>query len=232
MVNQPSPYDPNYGQQPQQPGPEYGQQQPAPDYGQQQPPPDYGQPQQPAYGPPPPGGQLPPPAYPVPQAGFTPPAPHLGPPRKPGAVGGLMALLLVMAGLTLGGIILTIIDYIDYGSYRYPENSLFSLTWYFGVGLDVVLLLCLILSGVMVAGGKDGARVFGAFAAGAAFPGAISAAFGLALNYFEYGHATFLGVLAFLVNLLLTAAAIVVILLAVGKPVSRWFAQKVLGRTA
>jgi len=220
MVNQPPPYDPNYGQQPQQPGPEYGQQQaPGPEYGQQ--------PQQPG----PEYGQLPPPAYPVPQPGFAPGPPHPGPPRKPGAVGGLMALFLVMAGLMLGGMIIAIIDYIDFGNYRYPEDSLFSLIWYFGIGLDAVLLVCLILAGVMAVGGKDGARVFGAFTAGAVFYGSINSVVNLAINYFEYEHATFMGVLGFLFNLLLVIASIVAILLAVGKPVSRWFAGKVLGKT-
>ncbi|GIG69529.1 hypothetical protein [Phytomonospora endophytica] len=225
MVNQPPPYDPNYGQQPpQQPAPDYGQAQQVPDYGQQQPPP-----QAPAYGPPP-GGQLPPPAYPAPQAGFTSP-PNLGGPRRPGGVAGVMALFFIMAGVTVATLILAIVEYLDFQQYTYPDDSLWSLTWFFAMALDAAKILGLILAGVMVAGGKDGARILGAFVAGAVFQNAISTVFNGGIMFFDYGHVNATSVLSFIFHLILSAAAIVTVVLCVGRPLSRWFATKVLGRT-
>ncbi|MEV0647319.1 hypothetical protein AB0I28_18825 [Phytomonospora sp. NPDC050363] len=216
MVNQQPPYDPDYGQQHPQQVPDYGQQQSAPDYGRQQPGP-YGQFQ--------PGGQLPPPAFAAPQPGFAPPVTG----HRPGGVGGLMALFFVLAGLQLGRLIFVIIEYVDYERYRYPEDSLLALGWYFDLALDGARVVCLILAGVMVAGGKDGARVFGAFVAGTVLQGAIGTVVNLSLAFFDYGNAHFQGILAFVFALLLVAGSIVVIAIAVARPVSRWFAQRTLG---
>lgn len=213
MVNQPPPYDPNYGQQPPQQQP--GQQQPAPG----------------PYGPPQPGGQLPPPAYPMPQAGFTSP-PNLGPARKPGGVGGLTAMLFVVAGLQLVDVIIGLISLLDYWHASIEAHTA-QLAWIVGMGFDVVKVAGLVLAGVMVAGGKDAGRILGAFVAGAALQGGFGVAVAQIGYLIDYEISLSLsGVLTIVVGLLTAGAAIVVLVMAVGRPVSRWFAEKVLARTS